>query len=70
MPRLRWHDDTVRKYQKRNPNMRITMREIEEILRTDQVFTAFNGRRRYLNYDELEQEIFKRKHKITRKLPL
>ena len=50
--------------------MRITMREIEEILRTDQVFTAFNGRRRYLNYDELEQEIFKRKHKITRKLPL
>ena len=50
--------------------MRITMREIEEILRTDQVFTAFNGRHWYLNYDELEQEIFKHKHKITRKLPL
>ena len=69
MPRIRWHDDTVRNFQKRNPNIRIPMREIEEILRTDQVFTALNGRRWYLNYDELEQEIFKRKHKLTRNLP-
>lgn len=64
MPRLRWHDDTVRKFQKRNPNIKITMNEIEELLRSEKVFTTLNGHRWIINYDELEKEIFKLKHTI------
>ena len=66
MPRLRWHDDTVRKYQKRNPQVKITMKEIEELLRTDKIFTTLNGHRWIINYDELEREILKLKHTFIR----
>ena len=64
MPKLRWHDDTVRKFQKRNPNIKITMKEIEELLRSEKVFTTLNGHRWIINYDELEKEIFNLKHTI------
>ena len=64
MPRLRWHNDTVRKFQKQHPDVKITMNEIEEILRSNKVFTVLNGHRWIINYDELEQEIYKRKHKF------
>ena len=64
MPRLRWHDDTVRKYQKQHPNVKITMKEIETLLCSDKVFTTLNGRRWIINYGELETEISKRKHKF------
>ena len=66
MPRLRWHDDTVRKYQKRNPQVKITMKEIEELLRTDKIFTTLNGHRWIINYDELERDILKLKHTFIR----
>lgn len=66
MPRLCWHDDTVRKYQKRNPQVKITMKEIEELLRTDKIFTTLNGHRWIINYDELEREILKLKHTLIR----
>lgn len=62
MPRLRWRNDTVRKFQKRNPNIKITMKEIEELLYSKKVFTTLNGHRWIINYDELEREIFKNKH--------
>ena len=64
MPRLRWHADTVRNYQKQHPNVKITMNEVEQVLRSDKVFTTLNGHRWIINYDELELEISKGKHKF------
>ena len=64
MPRMRWHDDSVRNFQRRHPNIRITLKMLEEILRTDEVFSTLNGRRWILNYDELEKEALSKSHKI------
>ena len=64
IPRLRWHADTVRNYQKRHPNVKIAINEVEQFLRSDKVFTTLNGRRWIINYGELETEISKRKHKF------
>lgn len=67
MPRMRWHDDSVRKFQRRHPNIRITLSMLEDILRSDNVFTTLNGRRWILNYDELEKVVLSQYHKILRK---
>ena len=67
MPRMRWHDDSVRNFQRRHPNIRITLNELEKILRTDEVFSTLNGRRWILNYDELEQVALSQCYKIIKK---
>ena len=67
MPRMRWHDDSVRNFQRRHPNIRITIKTLEQILRTDEVFSTLNGRRWILNYDELESVALALCHKITKK---
>ena len=43
-----------------------TLKEIEELLRTDKIFTTLNGHRWIINYDELEREILKLKHTFIR----
>ena len=40
------------------------MNEVEQFLRSDKVFTTLNGHRWIINYDELELEISKGKHKF------
>ena len=60
MPRLRWHDDTVRGFKKRHPELPVTMNVVENALKSDNVFTILNGHRWIINYDQLEVEVTKK----------
>ena len=64
MPRMRFHDDSVRKFQKRHPNVRIPLSKLEECFQSDNVFKTLNGRRWVLNYDEFEQIALSLTHNI------
>ena len=59
VPRLRWHDDTVRGFKKRHPELPITMSIIENTLQLKRVFSVMNGHRWIINYDQLELEVIK-----------
>ena len=59
MPRLRWHDDTVRGFKKQHPDLPVSMTMAEKAFRSDNVFKIKNGGRWILNYDQLETEVFK-----------
>lgn len=59
MPRLRWHDDTVRGFKKVHPYLPVTMNIVENALKSDNVFKIKNGHRWIINYDQLEMEVYK-----------
>lgn len=59
MPRLRWHDDTVRGFKKTHPNLPVTMNIVENALKSDNVFKIKNGHRWIINYDQLEIEVYR-----------
>lgn len=59
MPRLRWHDDTVRGFKKSHPDLSVTMGIVEKALQSDSVFKIKNGHRWIINYDQLEREVYK-----------
>ena len=59
MPRLRWHDDTVRGFKKQHPNLPVTIMMAEKAFQSDNVFKIKNGGRWIINYDQLETEVLK-----------
>lgn len=59
MPRLRWHDDTVRGFKKAHPYLPVTMNIVENALKSDNVFKIKNGHRWIINYDQLEMEVYR-----------
>lgn len=59
MPRLRWHDDTVRGFKKQHPDLPVTMTMAEKAFQSDNVFKVKNGHRWIINYDQLEAGVFK-----------
>ena len=59
MPRLRWHDDTVRGFKKTHQNLPVTMSIVENALKSDNVFKIKNGHRWIINYDQLEMEVYR-----------
>ncbi len=59
MPRLRWHDDTVRGFKKAHPYLPVTMNIVENALQSDNVFKIKNGHRWIINYDQLEMEVYR-----------
>ena len=59
MPRLRWHDDTVRGFKKVHPYLPVTMNIVENALKSDNVFKIKNGHRWIINYDQLEIEVYR-----------
>lgn len=59
MPRLRWHDDTVRGFKKQHPDLPVNMTMAEKAFQSDNMFKIKNGGRWILNYDQLEAEVFK-----------
>lgn len=59
MPRLRWHDDTVRGFMKAHPYLPVTMNIVENALKSDNVFKIKNGHRWIINYDQLEMEVYR-----------
>ena len=59
MPRLRWHDDTVRGFKKAHSYLPVTMNIVENALKSDNVFKIKNGHRWIINYDQLEMEVYK-----------
>ena len=64
MPRLRWHDDTVRGFKKQHPDLPVTMNIVENALQSDNVFKIKNGHRWIINYDQLEMEVYKQLGRI------
>ncbi|MDE6292418.1 MAG: hypothetical protein K2L98_01920 [Bacilli bacterium] len=60
VPRLRWHDDTVRGFKKLHPELPVTMSIIENTLQSESVFSVMNGRRWIINYDQLELAVMKK----------
>ena len=64
MPRMRFHDDSIRKFQKRHPNVRVTLSKLEECFQSNNVFKTLNGCRWVLNYDEFEQLALALAHQI------
>lgn len=60
IPRLRWHDDSVRNFKRTHPELiGATMTVAEEAFRSDRVFKMLNGHRWIINYDQLEQEVIR-----------
>lgn len=59
MPRLRWHDDTVRGFKKAHPYLPVTMNIVENALKSNNVFKIKNGHRWIINYDQLEMEVYR-----------
>ena len=58
IPRLRWHDDSVRNFKRTHPELEgATMTIAEQALHSDKVFKTLNGHRWIINYDQLEQEV-------------
>ena len=58
MPRLRFHDDTVRGFKKQHPDLPVTMSIVETALQSENVFKIKNGGRWIINYDQLEREVY------------
>lgn len=59
MPRLRWHDDSVRNFKRTHPELSVTMTIAEQAFKSDNVFKTLNGHRWIINYDQLEQEVLR-----------
>ena len=60
MPRLRWHDDSVRNFKKTHPNLEgATITVAEQAFKSNRVFKTLNGHRWIINYDQLEQEVIR-----------
>lgn len=58
IPRLRWHDDSVRNFKKTHPELTgATITFAEQAFHSDKVFKTLNGHRWIINYDQLEQEV-------------
>lgn len=58
MPRLRWHDDSVRNFKSNHPDLTgASMTVAEQAFKSDSVFKTLNGHRWIINYDQLEQEV-------------
>ena len=58
IPRLRWHDDSVRNFKRTHPEFEgTTMTVAEQAFRSDRVFKTLNGHRWIINYDQLENEV-------------
>lgn len=57
MPRLRWHDDSIRNFKRIHPNLTgASMTVAEQAFKSDRVFKTLNGHRWIINYDQLEIE--------------
>lgn len=60
MPRLRWHNDSVRNFKRTHPNLTgASMTVAEQAFHSDRVFKTLNGHRWIINYDQLEQEVIR-----------
>ena len=59
MPRLRFHDDTVRGFKKQHPDLPVTMSIVEKALQSENVFKIKNGGRWIINYNQLEKEVYR-----------
>lgn len=59
IPRLRWHDDSVRNFKRTHPELSVTMTIAEQAFKSDRVFKTLNGHRWIINYDQLEQEVLR-----------
>lgn len=59
IPRLRWHDDSVRNFKRIHPDLQATITIAEQAFRSDNVFKTLNGHRWIVNYDQLEQEVIR-----------
>lgn len=59
MPRLRWHDDTVRGFKRQHPELPVTISIVEQALQSESVFKVKNGGRWIINYDQLETEVYR-----------
>lgn len=57
IPRLRWHDDSVRNFKRTHPDLPVTITIAEQAFKSDKVFKTLNGHRWIINYDQLEQEV-------------
>lgn len=58
IPRLRWHDDSVRNFKRTHPELKgATMTVAEQALKFDKVFKTLNAHRRIMNYDRHEQTV-------------
>ncbi len=58
MPRLRWHDDTMRRFRYLHQDIPVTIRIVEKAFQSDNVFKIQNGHRWIINYDQLEREVY------------
>lgn len=59
MPRLRWHDDTVRRFRWLHQDIPVTISIVEKAFQSNNVFKIQNGHRWIINYDQLEREVYK-----------
>lgn len=59
MPRLRYHDDSVRNFKRRHPNLPVTIKIVERAFGSDRVFKTKNGGRWIINYDQLEEQVLR-----------
>ncbi len=58
MPRLRWHDETVRRFRWLHQDIPVTINIVEKAFQSDNVFKIQNGLRWIINYDQLEREVY------------
>jgi len=59
IPRLRWHDDSVRNFKRTHPDLPVTINIAKQAFKSDNVFKTLNGHRWIINYDQLEQEVIR-----------
>lgn len=59
MPRLRWHDETVRRFRYLHQDIPVSISIVEKAFQSDNVFKIQNGHRWIINYDQLEREVYK-----------
>lgn len=59
MPRMRWHDETVRRFRYLHQDIPVTINIVEKAFQSDNVFKIQNGHRWIINYDQLEREVYK-----------
>ncbi len=58
MPRMRWHDETVRRFRYLHQDIPVTISIVENAFQSDNVFKVKNGHRWIINYDQLEREVY------------
>lgn len=58
MPRMRWHDETVRRFRYLHQDIPVTISILEKAFQSDNVFKIKNGHRWIINYDQLEREVY------------